>query len=94
MPMLVPNALHDQKSHVLRNAIVPFTMLSASHDVDMMPMVPHDQKSNVTFHFNHLALRNAVVPFMMLLVSCDTGIVANGVLLPKSHVAIIFSILT
>ena len=51
MPILMPMASHDQKSHValhfdhldLRNAMVLLTMLSTSHDADIIAVESYDQ---------------------------------------------------
>ena len=43
----------------------------------------HDQKGNVSPHFNHLDPRNAVVPLMLLLASHESNASTTGITWPK-----------
>ena len=44
-----------------------------------VPMAPHDQKSHITPHFDHLDLINAVVSFTISLASCYANTGAMGI---------------
>ena len=53
--------------------MVPFTMLSVSHDAENGTKASHEQKSYVAHHFKHLDLRNVMVPLMVPSASCDAN---------------------
>ena len=97
------NGVTWSKSHVayhfdhldLRNAVVPWTMPSASHHANTNAIGImacqcwckwHDmtKQSHVAPHFNCLELRNSVVAFSILVVPCDAK--ANSITWQKSHV--------
>ena len=44
-----------------------------------VPMVSHDLKSYVVFHFDYLDIMNAVVPLMMPCALFDADTSANGI---------------
>ena len=76
MPVQVPDASHEL-NHVAphinhldqRNAVVPFTMLSASCDADTGANGITWPKCHVAPHFDHLYLRKGMVPLLMPLAS-------------------------
>ena len=61
-----------------RNAMMPLMIPLASYNMDVTPMVLHDQK-HVAPYFSCLDLRNAMVPLTTLLGSFDTNSSANCV---------------
>ena len=79
----MPNASHNQKSHVaphfnhldLMNAAV----LLASQDTDMGANCVHDENYAVALHSDHLDLRNAMVPLVILSAPCYAYTRASGV---------------
>ena len=91
MPLLIPMASHNQKSHVapqfnypnLRNAMVPLVMLLKLCDYDASANSIKWPKCQVTLHFYCLYLWNATVP----LASCSVNTSANGITWKRSHVA-------
>ena len=47
------------------------------HQMTLVPLTSHDQRSHIASHFDCIDLRNAMVLLMMLLALCDAG--ASGV---------------
>ena len=99
LPMLVPMASHDQKSHIvphfdfaaLMNVIVP--LKCHQHHVISVQRVSYDQKSNLSPYFDCFDLRNAMVPVTVPSASNDV----NGVPMvshdQESYVALHFDLI-
>ena len=91
MPVPVPVALYDQKSHVashfnsfnLRNRMVPLTMPWASCDAHASAYHVTWPESHVAPQFDYLHLRNAGVWLMVLLASCDADDRTSGITVPN-----------